>query len=331
MKLKRKGTLSKKQLKKYFYRRKWQKAVNAIIALQRMGCNFSSRNQPTHLPSIDGTLRSFQRATAQPRTQPGTPRKNSLTFTKNEAGSTGNLSQIPQSQLISKLNTVKNTRSVSMNNKPPTVPSSPSLSSTKMPQISEKSPSLHHIATKSHSKKESSPNRGFFASLSSSKHNSEPNSPNANGDSPVSSPTKNQSKLTKSSSFMQKLHLGSSGSETGGKKPSIMSKILRKDGPSNKNSADETNNNSTSSVSPKRTSNKVKNGSSNGLAPQVEQEKAEQQKKPELKLGAIKIRTAGASRGKELKVTPVPKSSRPSIEGKIGFFANLADGKAQKR
>ncbi|TPP62976.1 Myosin light chain kinase smooth muscle, partial [Fasciola gigantica] len=35
--LKRKGTVSKKRLKHFVYRRKWQKAVNAIIALQRMG------------------------------------------------------------------------------------------------------------------------------------------------------------------------------------------------------------------------------------------------------------------------------------------------------
>ncbi|CAH8527843.1 unnamed protein product [Heterobilharzia americana] len=35
--LKRSGTVSKKRLKHFVYRRKWQKAVNAIIALQRMG------------------------------------------------------------------------------------------------------------------------------------------------------------------------------------------------------------------------------------------------------------------------------------------------------
>ncbi|CAL8076838.1 unnamed protein product [Calicophoron daubneyi] len=35
--LKRKGTVSKKRLKHFVYRRKWQKAVNAIIALLRMG------------------------------------------------------------------------------------------------------------------------------------------------------------------------------------------------------------------------------------------------------------------------------------------------------
>ncbi|TGZ67723.1 hypothetical protein CRM22_004642 [Opisthorchis felineus] len=35
--LKRKGTVSKKRLKHFVYRRKWQKAVNAIIALIRMG------------------------------------------------------------------------------------------------------------------------------------------------------------------------------------------------------------------------------------------------------------------------------------------------------
>ncbi|KAA0193198.1 Myosin light chain kinase smooth muscle, partial [Fasciolopsis buskii] len=35
--VKRKGTVSKKRLKHFVYRRKWQKAVNAIIALQRMG------------------------------------------------------------------------------------------------------------------------------------------------------------------------------------------------------------------------------------------------------------------------------------------------------
>nr|CAH8848602.1 unnamed protein product [Trichobilharzia regenti] len=34
---KRSGTVSKKRLKHFVYRRKWQKAVNAIIALQRMG------------------------------------------------------------------------------------------------------------------------------------------------------------------------------------------------------------------------------------------------------------------------------------------------------
>ncbi|CAH8476870.1 unnamed protein product [Dicrocoelium dendriticum] len=35
--LKRKGTVSKKSLKHFVYRRKWQKAVNAIVALLRMG------------------------------------------------------------------------------------------------------------------------------------------------------------------------------------------------------------------------------------------------------------------------------------------------------
>ncbi|CAH8494956.1 unnamed protein product [Schistosoma turkestanicum] len=62
---KRSGTVSKKRLKHFVYRRKWQKAVNAIIALQRMGVVLQhSPNMPTRHSSINNIHhrnRSFEK------------------------------------------------------------------------------------------------------------------------------------------------------------------------------------------------------------------------------------------------------------------------------
>nr|CDS32780.1 myosin light chain kinase smooth muscle [Hymenolepis microstoma] len=91
-KLKRTATVSKKRLRHFVYRRKWQKAVNAIIALQRMGvvlCHTQSkdrdyrkilqaksaktaalfkkssiRGKPTTIPSPQDMKRNFSFSTA---------------------------------------------------------------------------------------------------------------------------------------------------------------------------------------------------------------------------------------------------------------------------
>uniref|UniRef100_A0A3Q0KKC3 Serine/threonine kinase n=1 Tax=Schistosoma mansoni TaxID=6183 RepID=A0A3Q0KKC3_SCHMA len=67
---KRSGTVSKKRLKHFVYRRKWQKAVNAIIALQRMGVvlQHSPIMRSRHPSmSIHGMNRSFENETKRPK------------------------------------------------------------------------------------------------------------------------------------------------------------------------------------------------------------------------------------------------------------------------
>ncbi|GAA31710.2 myosin light chain kinase smooth muscle [Clonorchis sinensis] len=64
--LKRKGTVSKKRLKHFVYRRKWQKAVNAIIALIRMGVVLQhpqSGWQESNQPSTAGSKPASQKPT----------------------------------------------------------------------------------------------------------------------------------------------------------------------------------------------------------------------------------------------------------------------------
>ncbi|VDO63381.1 unnamed protein product [Schistosoma curassoni] len=66
----RSGTVSKKRLKHFVYRRKWQKAVNAIIALQRMGVVLQhSPIMHSRHPSlsIHGINRSFENETKRPK------------------------------------------------------------------------------------------------------------------------------------------------------------------------------------------------------------------------------------------------------------------------
>ncbi|CAH8537700.1 unnamed protein product [Schistosoma margrebowiei] len=74
----RSGTVSKKRLKHFVYRRKWQKAVNAIIALQRMGVvlQHSPIMQSRHPSlSIHGINRSLENETKRPKLPQATGHK----------------------------------------------------------------------------------------------------------------------------------------------------------------------------------------------------------------------------------------------------------------
>ncbi|KAL7065533.1 hypothetical protein AAHC03_05753 [Spirometra sp. Aus1] len=70
-KIKRSATVNKARLKHFVYRRKWQKAVNAIIALQRMGVVLTHNNEKTNIRKFlqmgpSKTVALTRRASIQP-------------------------------------------------------------------------------------------------------------------------------------------------------------------------------------------------------------------------------------------------------------------------